>query len=206
MRMRKLAMTLSQLPRHPLKEAALEQYGTDGEVAAKWVASIDMKEPFEEIDGVIDLGAGNGILGIGALLLGAPHAVFVEIDYEVCEVLQESIKSMGFNDRCRIINGDVSDLGDDLVHDVVIMNPPWGRQTPKADRPFLLAANRCARSTIHLLHGRGAAHIDPWAEENGWISKRWMEADLPLPATYAHHSRKRGSTEAAIWWLERPAR
>ena len=26
----------------------------------------------------MDLGAGNGILGIGALLLGAPRAVFVE--------------------------------------------------------------------------------------------------------------------------------
>ena len=29
-------------------------------------------------EGVVDLGVGNGILGIGALLLGAPRAVFVE--------------------------------------------------------------------------------------------------------------------------------
>ena len=28
---------------------------------------------------VVDLGAGNGILGIGALLLGAPRAIFVEV-------------------------------------------------------------------------------------------------------------------------------
>lgn len=27
----------------------------------------------------MDLGAGNGILGIGALLLGAPRAIFVEV-------------------------------------------------------------------------------------------------------------------------------
>ena len=29
-------------------------------------------------EGVVDLGAGNGILGIGALLLGAPRVTFVE--------------------------------------------------------------------------------------------------------------------------------
>ena len=84
-------MTLSNLPSHPFREPALEQYGTDGETAARWLYSINSEEPFEDTNGIIDLGAGNGILGIGALLLGAPNAIFVEIDEEVCESLQEAI-------------------------------------------------------------------------------------------------------------------
>ncbi|HJM66703.1 MAG TPA: RsmD family RNA methyltransferase [Candidatus Thalassarchaeaceae archaeon] len=207
MRLRHLAMTLSKLPAHPFREPALEQYGTDGETAARWLFSINSEEPFEETDGVIDLGAGNGILGIGALLLGAPNAIFVEIDPEVCISLQKAISSMNLDDKCRILNGDVRSIVEEqLTRDLVIMNPPWGRQTPRADRPFLDAAIKCATESIHLLHGRGAKHIEPWAEAAGWKAKRWMEVDLPMPAIYPHHTKRRDSTEAAMWWIKRPAR
>ena len=62
-------MTLSNLPSHPFREPALEQYGTDGETAARWLYSINSEEPFEDTDGIIDLGAGNGILGIELFFL-----------------------------------------------------------------------------------------------------------------------------------------
>ena len=144
-------MTLSNLPSHPFREPALEQYGTDGETAARWLYSINSEEPFGDTDGIIDLGAGNGILGIGALLLGAPNAIFVEIDEEVCKSLQDAIAS------------------------------------------------------IHLLHGRGARHIESWAESSGWFAKRWMEVDLPMPPIYSHHTKKRSTSEAAMWWIKRSA-
>ena len=48
MRLRHLAMKLSNLPAHPFREPALEQYGTDGENAAKWLFSINSEEPFQE--------------------------------------------------------------------------------------------------------------------------------------------------------------
>ncbi len=207
MRLRHLAMALSKLPAHPFREPSLEQYGTDGETAARWLYSINAEEPFEETDGVIDLGAGNGILGIGALLLGAPNAIFVEIDADVCESLRNAISSLNLDDRCRILNGDVCTLEEgQLIRDLVIMNPPWGRQTPRADRPFLDAATKCARDSIHLLHGRGASHIESWAEKAGWEAKKWMEVDLPMPAIYSHHTKKMRTTEAAMWWIKRPAR
>ena len=207
MRLRHLAMALSNLPAHPFREPALEQYGTDGETAARWLFSINAEDPFEETDGVIDLGAGNGILGIGALLLGAPNAIFVEIDEEVCKMLQDAIASLDLGGRCRILNGDVRSVNhDEIKRDIVIMNPPWGRQTPRADRPFLDTAARCANDSIHLLHGRGAQHIEQWAETAGWVAKRWMDVDLPMPPIYSHHTKKRSSTEAAMWWIKRPAR
>mgnify|MGYP001987662591 CR=1 FL=1 len=200
-------MALSNLPSHPFREPALEQYGTDGETAAKWLYSINLEEPFEETDGIIDLGAGNGILGIGALLLGAPNAIFVEIDEEVCKSLQDAIASLDLGKKCRILNGDIRSINaEEISSDVVLMNPPWGRQTPRADRPFLDAALKCANDSIHLLHGRGAQHIEPWAEAAGWIAKKWMEVDLPMPPLYSHHIKKKSSTEAAMWWIKRPAR
>eukprot|EP00438_Fugacium_kawagutii_P006899 Skav221023 [mRNA] locus=scaffold576:21245:37450:- [translate_table: standard] len=72
-------MRLSELPRHPARNPKLEQYATDGDTAARWLMGIDKQDPFKELqEAVVDLGAGNGILGIGALLLGAPRAIFVE--------------------------------------------------------------------------------------------------------------------------------
>ena len=127
MRLRHRAMTLSNLPAHPFRAPALEQYGTDGETAARWLYSINSEEPFEHSNGIIDLGAGNGILGIGALLLGAPNAIFVEIDEEVCKSLQEAIESLELGKKCRILNGDVRSINhDEIRRDIVVMNPPWG--------------------------------------------------------------------------------
>ena len=39
--MRHLAMALSQLPKHPCNVVELEQYQTEGDLAAKWLMEIN---------------------------------------------------------------------------------------------------------------------------------------------------------------------
>jgi predicted RNA methylase len=95
---------------------------------------------------------------------------------------------------------DPVDLGS---ADVVISNPPWGRQTPKADRPFLEAILSTGVPT-HVLHSAEASHIQPLFEDAGWAVERYGEADLALPAAYEHHSRERGKTRVAFWRLSPP--
>ena len=46
---------------------------------------------------VADFGCGNGILGIGALLLGAKQVYFVEKDHDVVEIMKENLMDVRVN-------------------------------------------------------------------------------------------------------------
>ena len=204
MRVRRLAMLLSGLEPHPSNSIELEQYTTDGDLAARWLADVAAFGDLSEGCKVADLGAGNGVLGLGALAMGAGRAILVEADEAACDVTKSNAESMGFADSVEVIQAT---LGSDPVDlgsaDVVISNSPWGRQTPRADRPFL-EAMIAAVAPAHLLHSADATHIRPLFEDVGWAAERYGEADFALPAAYSHHSRQRGRTRAAFWRLVPP--
>ncbi len=204
MRVRSLAILLSRLVPHPCNSVGLEQYTTDGDLAARCLADIAAFGDLSEGCAVADLGAGNGVLGLGALAMGAGRAILVEADQAACDVAKSNAESMGFIDSVEVIQAT---LGSDSVDlgsaDVIISNPPWGRQTPRADRPFL-EAMIAASTPTHLLHSAEASHIRPLFEEAGWSAERYGEADFALPAAYSHHSRQRGRTRVAFWRLVPP--
>ena len=197
-------MLLSGLLPHPCDSVELEQYTTDGNLAARWLADISAFDDLTEGCTVADLGTGNGVLGLGALVLGAGRAILVETDQAACDAAKSNAESIGFADSVEVIQAT---LGSDSVDlgsaDVVISNPPWGRQTPRADRPFL-EAMIAAVAPAHLLHSADATHIRPLFEDVGWAAERYGEADFALPAAYSHHSRQRGRTRAAFWRLVPP--
>ena len=141
MRLRHLAMELSKLPPHPQHDVTLEQYATEGDFAARWIAEIITRGDLDETTRVVDLGAGNGILGIGCHLAGSASTLLVEVDHN-CQHEYEGVDWL---------IGDVQGWTGENV-DLVIMNPPWGAQTPKADRPFLETAFNSAAKVIYLLH------------------------------------------------------
>ena len=204
MRVRRLAMMLSGLTPHPSDYVEFEQYTTDGDLAARWLTDISAFGDLTEGCAVADLGAGNGVLGLGALAMGAGRAILVEIDQAACDVAKSNAESMGFADSVEVIQATLgSDPVDLSSADVVISNPPWGRQTPRADRPFL-EAMIAAAVPAHLLHSAEATHIQPLFEDAGWSVERYGEADFALPAVYSHHSRQRGRTRAAFWRLVPP--
>ena len=202
-RQRRLAMLLSSLPRHPCSDVGLEQYSTSGDLAASWLAQIAAFGDLDTDSVVADLGAGNGILGIGAALMGAGQVVLVECDEAACAVAFDAVEQAGVGDiaevMCKIVNENLDVAGVDLV----ISNPPWGSQTPKSDRPFLEAMLRSGANS-HLMHSAEATHIEPLFEAAGWTVERYWEADFALPAAYAHHSSRQGKTRAAFWRLIPP--
>jgi len=204
MRVRRLAMLLSGLAPNPSDSVELEQYATEGDLAARWLVDIVAFGDLTEGCTVADLGAGNGVLGLGSLKMGSGRVILVEADQAACDVAKSNAESMGFADSveviCATLGSDQIDLG---PADLVISNPPWGRQTPRADRPFL-EAMIAAEAPSHLLHSADATHIRPLFEEAGWAAERYGEADFALPAAYSHHSRKRGRTRAAFWRLAPP--
>jgi predicted RNA methylase len=201
MRVRRLAMMLSGLEQLQCPSAELEQYTTDGDLAARWLTDISTFGDLNQESRVVDLGSGNGILGLGALALGARSAILIDADKSACDVSQSNAEKMGFIDSATVIQAriGIDPIGLDSA-DLVISNPPWGRQSPKADRPFLdeVLSNRLP---THLMHSAEASHIEPLFESRDWLVERYGEADFPLPAAYSHHSRQRGKTRAAFWRL-----
>ena len=60
-----MAMILSGLEPHPSNSVELEQYTTDGDLASRWLSDIAAFGDLSEGCAVADLGAGNGVLGLG---------------------------------------------------------------------------------------------------------------------------------------------
>ena len=140
MRTRKLAILLSKLEKQNEVSLELEQYATDGDLAARWLADIAAFGDLGQGCIVTDLGAGNGILGLGAIALGAAKAILVEADSKACKIAKLNAKSMGVLESIELIQAIIGTELPEMGHtDLVISNPPWGRQSPKADRPFFEA-------------------------------------------------------------------
>jgi len=196
-------MLLSSLPPHPCGDIELEQYTTSGDIAASWLAQIAAFGDLSTDSSIADLGAGNGILGIGAALIGVSQVVLVEVDEQACSVAFQSIEQAGVSDSVEIFCKRVDDSLDLTGADLIISNPPWGTQKPKSDRPFLDAIIR-SNSIAHLMHSAEATHVEVIFESAGWEVERYWETDFALPAAYSHHYSRQGKTRAAFWRLLPP--
>ena len=130
----------------------LEQYATEGDVASNWIFAI--AEKFDFVDSnVVDLGSGNGILGIGAYYAGASRITMVETDTEAHETAQSNVDKLEFKERFTLLNSKLSEIEIDWEGiDLVISNPPWGYQIEKADREFIEIGMRNNIAEIHILH------------------------------------------------------
>ncbi|MCH1539817.1 MAG: methyltransferase [Candidatus Poseidonia sp.] len=204
MRPKHLAIQLSKLQPHPCLHVELEQYATEGDLAAYWTLAID------QIDGisnrvVADLGSGNGVLGIGCLLMGASHVIFVESDASAVGVIQTNLSSHPeFHGRWTVHQAHV---GRDPIPledaSLIVMNPPWGAQVPKADRPFFDLALESQVDVIHVLHHERAGHLSGLIRDAGWESEHLLRTEFRLPAQYAHHAKRKAFTDVLCWRIHR---
>jgi predicted RNA methylase len=203
-RTKHLAMRLSGLPRISDNSSHLEQYQTEGDLAARWLTDINSDNSLVGAR-VVDLGAGNGILAMGALLLGASHATLIEVDSEAVKISEAHGREIAVetNSTIEVIEAELKGWPDGLEADMVIMNPPWGFQSKGADRIFIEAALASPADTIHLMHSAQATHPPEMAEQAGWDVEKRFSAEFRLPASMAHHTNRTTSTRATFWSFKR---
>ena len=182
MKLRQMAIALSKLPKHPQNNVSLEQYQTEGDLAALWLTKINAIDPLKDKT-VIDLGAGNGILGYGAMLLGA-EVIFVECDPEAAGLC----KKLGTTIEGRVGEVDLPDV------DIAISNPPWGFQIHGADRIFIDTSMEIA-PVSHIMHSAAATHLPK--------GELILEGEFRMPATYSHHKSKMSKTPFRCWRIAR---
>ncbi|MBT6255358.1 MAG: methyltransferase [Euryarchaeota archaeon] len=207
MRPKHLAIELSKLSPHPCTSVELEQYATEGDLASYWLLGIDQVDGLEG-KRVLDLGAGNGVLGCGCLLLGAEQVTMMEADLEVVEVARMNTEEV--NQRC-IGSGEVvhehvtkETAQPAQIPDIVVMNPPWGVQTPKADRPLLEYAFSLGAPVVHVLHSSKSKHLQALGREYGYESEAMLETNFRLPPTYQHHTKRKAATTVLCWRFHLP--
>lgn len=206
MRPKHLAIELSKLIAHPCLNVELEQYATEGDLAAYWMLGVDQ---LDDVVGkhVLDLCAGNGILGLACLFIGAAKVTMVETDAQAAAIARQNCQNIKAKHPAQtnvieaFIGRDKIDISD---VDIIVMNPPWGVQSKRADRAILQFAFEQDVEAIHVLHSAKATHLEALAKENGWLVEGVLESKFRLPPTYSHHTKGKAFSEIICWRFYRP--
>jgi putative methylase len=200
----RLAIILSQLEQFSEPKVMLEQYPTDPEIAAEVLWNAYMHE---DIYGkvIADLGCGTGILGLGALLLGASHVVLVDIDEQALNLAKKNYSKLqseySVDGTAEFHNQDVSTFN--KKGDTVIENPPFGVKRKHADRMFLSIAVKTAPIIYTLHKSESTQFINSFAGDNGLnVSHEWRFS-FPLKRRLSYHTRKIHRIQVSCYRLER---
>jgi 16S rRNA (guanine966-N2)-methyltransferase len=78
---------------------------------------------------VLDLFAGTGALGLEALSRGAASSTFVETGRAALRLLRANVARLDADGRATVVARDATRLGLNSAapHDLVFLDPPWGR-------------------------------------------------------------------------------
>jgi len=196
MNKRKLAIELSKLKKFENVKPELEQYATNSELAASILWQAFMNGDIEKKT-VADLGCGNGIFGIGALILGAKEVYFLDIDKEALEVAKENCEFKNVN----FINKDILEFEERA--NTVIMNPPFGVQNEHVDRTFLEKAMEISDSIYSIHKIESKKFIESLAKENDFKVVSIEKNEIFLKKTMKFHKSERYPVKIGIWGIKR---
>ena len=197
-----LAIELAGLRDIEGKKVRVEQYSTESEIAAEVLWEGYMKGDLRGV--VADLGCGNGILGLGALLLGSRRVYFADSDGEAIETAKENYEKLKSEGK---IAGDgvflVEDVEDfikvrDKV-DCVVENPPFGTKIEHADRKFLGVAFKIA-AVIWSFHKTSTKDfVERFAEDNGFIVTNVFDYNFPIKHSFEFHKKPKKMIEVSCF-------
>ncbi len=191
-----LAIELSKIPAFKRPKFKLEQYSTPSEIAADMLWTMHMRG---QIEGkvIADLGCGTGILGIGALLLGAKKVYFVDIDSHAIDLAKEN----KVDGEKTFLNIDVDDFHEEA--DSVIMNPPFGIKQKHADKRFLEKAMEISGSITSLHKSESETFIRKLSQDRGFAVEGIVHYSYQLPATMEYHRKRMEKIEVGCWFLKK---
>ena len=197
----------------------LEQYPTSAHIASRMLYTA--ANVYGDIVGrsCVDLGCGTGMLGIGAIALGAGHVLGIDVDEDALVVARENIEEYFYDEEdeedvvpsvdllCMdvsvIANGGVKSM--EGVADTVFTNPPFGTRRKGADVVFLQAAFSLSRHAVYSLHKTSTRkHIGTVGKALGATSGEPIAVlRYDLPKSYEFHTKVSKDIEVDIWRFEK---
>lgn len=181
-----LGIALSAIKGFDKPKVSVEQYMTDPEIAATVLWDAYMKG---DLNGkVSDLGCGTGILGIGAMLLGASKVYFVESESSAIEIAKENVKNIESEGSTEFFCMDVGKF--DKKVDTVVMNPPFGVKSEHSDRKFLCKAFEIGDVVYSFHKSETKRFVEAFAKDNNFKITQVIDFEFPLKATMKFHRKK----------------
>jgi len=199
----RLAIALSGLEGFYEPKVKQEQYLMDSEIGASVLWNVCL---LGDIEGkvIADMGCGTGILGIGALLLGANRVIFVDSDEKAIETAKNNVskvKSEGYSlCHAEFICKDIAKL--QLKADVVLQNPPFGTKVKHIDVFFLEKALKTAPVVYSFHKSETKGFLERFsAKKNAKITHVW-DFKFPLKAIFSFHRRQIHRINASCFRFE----
>lgn len=186
----KLAIILSNLETFKQPKAELEQYAFDGQSASEMLWDAHQLGDIEDRV-VADLGCGTGILGIGALLLGAKEVYFIDISNSAVQSAKKNLKKIeeeigeNLHEKAHFLIGDIGLFNKKV--DTVIQNPPFGTQKEHADRIFLEKAIESAKVTYSVHKTSTLDFIKTFSRKNNGDVTHVFRLEMQLKQTMKWH-------------------
>jgi putative methylase len=190
-----LAIKLQTIPPHPDPRIALEQYTIPSDLAAEILFRACYVHNDIEQKTVVDLGTGTGRLVLGAAMLGAGHAVGIDLDPDALNVAANYARRARI--RVGLVLGDIQLLRGPV--ETAVMNPPFGTQRVHADMYFLEVALMTAR-VVYSIHKSSTRNF-----VLRWLNQRHRRADtlvstkMEIPHQFSFHHRKRQYVDVDVY-------
>ncbi|MFW5918583.1 MAG: METTL5 family protein [Halanaeroarchaeum sp.] len=185
---RELARRLESVADFEDPSAPLEQYQTPAELAA---SVVHLASLHDDLAGriVVDLGAGTGMLALGAAHATPARVLGIEIDGGAVRRARRNERSIDAPMPVDWIRGDATNPPVAIENATVVMNPPFGAQDGRrhADRRFLAAAASIA-SVSYSIHNEGSRpFVDSFAADNGGEVTHAYAAEFEVPHRFSFH-------------------
>ncbi|MBI2499401.1 methyltransferase [Candidatus Woesearchaeota archaeon] len=194
-----LEVSLSKLNQVNSPKVELEQYPTPSNIAAEVLWSAYMNNDIKNKI-VADLGCGNGILGIGASLLGAKKIFFLDSDPSSLLVTKKNFNSLNLSNAI-FLREDVKNFKNKV--DTVIQNPPFGVQNEHADREFLLKAFEISNRIYSFHKLESKSFIEALIRNTHFKLKEVLKFDFPLKKSQEFHEKKLHLVQVGCFILQK---
>ena len=165
-----------------------EQYMTPPEIAAFMIHYAWMRGKIENKK-IIDIGAGTGMLGIGAAFLGG-NVTMIEIDKDAYEILKNNVAKT--DHKIRLINKNIFDFDFDEEYDTALINPPFGIKSENKDMDFIVKASKISKHIFSIHDGSESNknNIKSLFEKHNLKIIESLMMDFSLKSTYPWHEEK----------------
>jgi len=183
--------------------AALEQYPTPADVAAHLLHLADIQNDLDRT--VLDLGAGTGVLALGAACRRPPRVLALDCDPDAVRVARENERRLDPPTGVEWIRGDVTTLPIRRSEETtVVANPPFGAQDGArgADRPFLTAAADLA-AVSYTFHNAGSREfVEAFAADRGGDVTHAFAVAFDVDRQFQFHDADRRTLDVEAFRIE----
>ena len=193
MKRKELEMRLQRVTPFEDPSPALEQYPTPSTIASDILFSAYANGDVD--DKIInDLGCGTGIFSIGAKLLGARIVRGYDISQSALNVARKNIDLLDVNVELK--ECDINDVTDRA--DTTFMNPPFGCQNRRADRPFLDKAMELSESIYSIHMADTLDFLDEYVQSKGREIVAYATYKYNIPHTFTFHRKEKKEVDIVV--------